>query len=131
LTYPVVEEGDHAIDIHGFTSVELEILEVGNNLFGVGRGPLFKGFDPLGVIFPELSLDGLHVALEIAQIALLVEYGGLESEGVDNVVNLGGSFFKSLILLLSRGVGTCPGSVIDSGTRFENPQYQCRHQHQP
>ena len=65
-----------------------------------------------------MRLDGLHVVLEISQIGLLVEYGGLESEGMDDVVDLTGSVFKGLILLLGRGVSTCPGSVINPETRL-------------
>ena len=47
MAYPVVEEGDHTIGIRGFAGVELEILEIGDDFFGVGLGSLFKGFDPI------------------------------------------------------------------------------------
>ena len=117
LTYPIVEEGDHAIGIHGFTGVEFIILEIGDNLFSVGCSPLFEGLDPIGFRLLEFSLDGLHVTLEVSQIRLLVERGGLESEGVDDIINLRGSVLESLFLLLSRGIGTCPGSVTNTGMR--------------
>ena len=115
-TYPVVEEGNHPIWIHGFTDVKLEILEVGDNFLGVGRSSLFEGFDTFRLRLREFSLDCFHVALEISQIGLLVECGGLKSEGVDDVVNLSGCIVNSLFLLLSRGVSACPGSVVTPGT---------------
>jgi len=65
-----------------------------------------------------MRLDSPHVALEISQVGLLVEYGGLESKGMDDVVDLAGSVFKGPILLLGGGVSTCPGSVINPETRW-------------
>lgn len=73
LAYPVIEEGNHAFGIHRFTSVELEIFEVGNNFLGVCRCSLFKGIDTFGVRLPEFTLYCFHVTLEISQIGFLVE----------------------------------------------------------
>jgi hypothetical protein len=106
LTYPVVEEGNQAIGIHGFTSIELEILEISTDFLEVIRGPLFKGLDTIRVRLLELGLDGLHVALDVGNVALLVEPGALESEGMDDVVHLSGSLLKSILLILRGGVGT-------------------------
>lgn len=44
--------------------------------------------------------------LEVGQVALLVEGGGLETERVDDVVDLDGGVLKTLIGLLSGSVGT-------------------------
>lgn len=104
LAYPVVEKGDHPIGIHGFTGVEFKIFEVCDNFLGIGRGSFFKSFDTVRIRLPELSLDDFHVALEISQIGLLVECGGLESEGMDDVVNLSSPVLQSILLLLSRRV---------------------------
>ena len=89
-TYPVVEEGNHAIRIHGFTGVEIEVLEVAKEFFGIGRGSLLKGFDAVRVDLLEFSLDCFHVTLDMNHIGLLVESSRLESEGVDNIVDLRG-----------------------------------------
>ena len=129
-TYPVIEEDNHTIWIHGFTGEKLEIFEVGNNFLGICLSSLFEGFDTFRLRLLEFSLDCFHVALEIGQIGLLVECGGLESEGVDDIVNLNSTLFNALLLILSRGVSTCTGSVVNPGTRLKNLQYRCRHQHQ-
>ena len=118
LTYPVVEEGDHPIGIHGFAGVGLEILEIADNLFGEDGSLRLEGRDPVRVRLLEFGLDGLHVPLEISQIGLLIESGGLEPEGVDDIVDLSGTVFEGLLLVLSGGVGTCPGSVVNPGMRF-------------
>jgi hypothetical protein len=134
LAYPVVEEDGHAVGIHRFTGVELEILESGKNLFGVSRGSLFKGIDPLRVCLLEFSLDGLHVALEMSHVALLVVWGGgLEPEGMDNIVDFDVSLLEGLLLFLSRGVSTCRNqwliqkrgsrihsTDVDVGARLDN-----------
>lgn len=118
LTYPVVEKGNHAIRIHGFTGVEIEVLEAAKEFFGVGLGTLLKGFDAVRVDLLEFSLDCFHITLDMSHIGLLVEWGRLEPEGVNDIVDLRGLIVKSVLLLLGRGVSTCPGSVINPGTRF-------------
>ena len=45
--------------------------------------------------------------LEVGEIGLLVEGGLLETEGVDDVVNLRRTLLKRLLGLLSGGVGAC------------------------
>lgn len=99
----------HAIGVHGLASVELEVLEVGQELLlDVGLGTLLELGDLLrvGALLLELGLDGLHVALEVGQVALLVEAGGLETEGVDDVVDQGDVVIQSLVGLLGGSVGT-------------------------
>lgn len=44
--------------------------------------------------------------LQVGEVALLVELCALETEGVDNVVDLDGGVLKSLLTLLGGGVGT-------------------------
>jgi len=73
LAYPVVEKGDHAIGIHGFTGVEFKIFEVCDDFLGIDLSSFFKGFDTVRLRLREFSLDGFHVAFEISQIRLLVE----------------------------------------------------------
>jgi hypothetical protein len=50
----------------------------------------------------------------VGKIRLLVEGGGLETERVDNVVDLNGTVLKILLGLLSRGVGTGIWGVLGS-----------------
>ena len=45
--------------------------------------------------------------LEVGQERLLVEGGGLETERVDDVVDLRRTVLECLITLLGRGVGAC------------------------
>ncbi len=44
--------------------------------------------------------------LEVGEVALLVEGGGLQAEGVDDVVDLGDLVLEGLLGLLGGGVGT-------------------------
>lgn len=46
------------------------------------------------------------LTLEVGQVALLVEAGGLETERVDNVVDLDLGILNTLVGLLSGSVGT-------------------------
>lgn len=48
----------------------------------------------------------LNLTLEIRQVGGLVEAGRLETEGVDDVVDLLGGVLETLVSLLGRGVGT-------------------------
>lgn len=45
--------------------------------------------------------------LEVGKVALLVERGGLETERVNNVVDLLSTLLERLLGFLSGGVGTC------------------------
>jgi len=46
---------------------------------------------------------------EITKVRLFVEGGGLKSERVDNVIDFSLSVLESLVLIVSRGIGTCDG----------------------
>ena len=48
----------------------------------------------------------MYLTLKIGQVRGLVEAGGLETERVDDVVDLLGRVLDTLVGLLSRGVGT-------------------------
>ena len=61
----VVEEGDHAIGVHVLASVELKVLEVGNDLLGEGLSTLFEGLHTFRLVLLKVSLNGLHVALHV------------------------------------------------------------------
>lgn len=102
----VVEESDHSIGVHGLTGEELVVLEVGNNLLDVGSGTLLESGNSVGVLLSKLSLDSLHVALDVGNKGLLVERGLLETKRVDNVVDGDGTLLNIVAGLLSRGVGT-------------------------
>jgi hypothetical protein len=105
----VVQHDDQAIDVHGLASIELEVLEVGDkSLLDVFLGALLESRDGVGIgtLLLELRLDGLHVALEVAQVGFLVERSRLETERVDNVVDLLGAFLEGLLGLLGGSVGT-------------------------
>ena len=72
----VVEEDDHAIGVHGLASEEFVVLEVGNDLLGVGSSTLLELSDLLGggTLLLELGLDGLHVAY-VCQNRIRAELG--------------------------------------------------------
>jgi hypothetical protein len=48
----------------------------------------------------------LSRTLKVGQVALLVELGGLETEGSNDVVDLDDLVIGTLLSLLGRGVGT-------------------------
>lgn len=55
----------HSIGVHGLASVELKVLEVGQQLLlDIGLGTLLESGDLLGgsALGLEASLDSLHVA---------------------------------------------------------------------
>ena len=58
-------ENVHSVGVHGLASVELKVLEVGQEvLLDVGLSTLLEGSDGLGgsVLLLKSSLDSLHVA---------------------------------------------------------------------
>ena len=87
---------------------EFVILEVGNNFLSVGSGTRLEGIDTVRLGLLQFGLDGLHVALEVSEEALFVELGGLETERVDDVVDLGSTVLNSLLRFLGGRVSTCP-----------------------
>lgn len=101
----VVEERNHAIGIHFFANVELIVLEVGNDLLCERGRALLEGGYSIGLALLELGLDCLHVSLEVREEGLFVERRRLETERVDNVVELRGTLLEGLIRLLGGGVG--------------------------
>ena len=109
----VVEKGDHAIRVHVLASVELVVLEVGDDLLSERLRALLKGLYALGLRLLELRLDGLHVALEVGEESLLVEGSRLQTEGVDDVVDrLRALLERAVLIVLGRGVGAwCSAEV--------------------
>lgn len=101
-----LEVHSHSIWIHGLAREELVVLEVANDLLRVSLGVLLELGDGLvaSTVLLEALLDLLHVALEMGEIALLVERGGVEAEGVDDVDNGLLCVVDFLAALLSRGV---------------------------
>lgn len=54
----------------------------------------------------NLCLTAASRTLEVGQVALLVEAGGLETERVDDVVDLDLGILETLLGLLSGSIGT-------------------------
>jgi hypothetical protein len=103
----VVQQHNHRIRIHRLSSEELIVLEVCNDLLGVGGSSLFESGDLGlgGVALLEGLLDLLHVLLEVGEVGLLVEGGFVEAEGVDHVDNLRGAVFGAFFGFFGGGVG--------------------------
>lgn len=53
---------------------------------------------------PFIDIISFVRTLEVSEVALLVERGALETERVDNIVDLDSSVLNTLISLLSRSV---------------------------
>jgi len=87
----VVKQNDHSIGVHGLADEELVVLETSNNLLGKGGRSLFELLDLVltAALLLHAFLDLLHVALEMAEICLLVELGLVQAERVDNIDDLG------------------------------------------
>ncbi len=97
-----------AIGVHRLAGVELKVLEVGQQLLlDVGLGALLELGDLVGALaaVDQGLLYGLEVALEVDQVALLVERGVLQAEGVDNVVDADGLVVSALLSLLGGSIG--------------------------
>lgn len=97
-----------SIWVHGLANEEFVVFEVGNNLLCVSCGTLLERSNLLitGAVGLELFLDGLHVALQVGQVALLVETRLIEAERVDDIdLGLGGILSALLITTLGGGVG--------------------------
>merc|ERR1712032_830555 len=102
----VVQQGDHTLWVHALSDVELVVLEVGDNLLGELLGTLLESRDTVRVGLLELGLDSLHVTLEVGEVGLLVERSALETERVDNVVDLLGTIGHGLLHLLGGRVSS-------------------------
>lgn len=98
----------HSVWVHGLADVEIVVLEVTDDLLGVTSSTLLELGDLL--IGSSVGLHGLldllHVSLKVGEVRLLVELGRLETERVDDVVDLDGTLLKSLLSLLGGSVGT-------------------------
>ena len=101
----VVKERNHALGVHFLANVELVVLEVGDDLLGERGRALLEGLYPVGLALLELAFNRLHVTLEVGEERLFVERGRLETEGVDDVVDLGRALLEGLVRILCRGVG--------------------------
>jgi hypothetical protein len=69
------EENDHSLGVHALSDVEFVVLEVTDNLLGKLLSTLLESSDSVGVAGLELSLDGLHVTLEVGKVGLEVSCG--------------------------------------------------------
>lgn len=114
----VVQQNQHSIWVHGLTGVELPVVEGTNNLLDVLLSTLLKDLNLVWVGLLQLSLDGLHVTLDVSQKGLLVKGCLLQTEGVDNVVDglLGGVQF--LVTTFSRWVGTDINVTVTNGNHL-------------
>lgn len=139
------KEADHAVGVHALSDVELVVLEVGNNFLGEILSALLESSHSVGVGLLELRLDGLHVALKVGKVRLrsavsasfvcaelqiphlLVERSGLESERVDNVVDLLGTLLKGLGGLLSGRVTSYRRVSVLLMLTLQIGTYQCQH----
>lgn len=112
----------HSVGVHGLANKELVVLEVGNDLLGVGRGAGLKGLDVLvaGTLGLHGLLDLLHVGLEVGEVRLLVELGLIETERVDDIDDGLGLVVVVLGSVLSRGVGAnvCRQVVLEVWSLF-------------
>lgn len=112
----------HSVGVHGLANKELVVLEVGNDLLGVGRGAGLKGLDVVvaGTLGLHGLLDLLHVGLEVGEVRLLVELGLVETERVDDIDDGLGLVVVVLGSVLSRGVGAnvCRQVVLEVWSLF-------------
>jgi hypothetical protein len=121
----VVEEDDHAVRVHRLAGVELVVLEVGNDLLGKALGLALEVLDLglVGALGAEGRLDCLHVAcrlsvcircpsffsiptLEVCEVALLVEARRVQTEGIDDIIDLLRPVLDALLGLLCGRVAT-------------------------
>lgn len=75
-----------------------------------------------------MSLDSLHVALEVGEVLLLVEAGLGETERVDNVVDLLGTALKSLGLLPATISSETQSSIYKASEEAKHTQQRGYHQ---
>ena len=77
----------HSVLIHRLADEELVVAEVANNLLRETRRTLLELLDLVlaRTVGLHLLLDSLHVALQMAEVALLVELRLLHAERVDDV----------------------------------------------
>lgn len=88
------------------STYEFVVLEVADDLLCEGLGTLLELVNLFRAGLLELSLDRLHVALEVGEVRLLVKRSRLEAKRVDDIVDGGSTILESLVLVLSGGVGT-------------------------
>jgi len=96
----------HSVGVHALADIELVVLEVANDLLGKGVGLGLEVLDLVltGTLLSKSLLDIAHVLLEVGQVALLIERGRLEAEGIDNVVDLHVGILGTLLGLLGGSV---------------------------
>jgi len=68
-----VQQTDHAFCVHGLSRVELIVLEVRQDLLHLFLGASHEGFYSFWVALRQLTLDRLHVFLDVSDEAGLVE----------------------------------------------------------
>jgi hypothetical protein len=69
----VVEEDNHTVGVHGLASIELVVLEVGDDLLGEAGSLGLELLDGslISALVLESLLDGLHVAYALSALPSL------------------------------------------------------------
>jgi hypothetical protein len=100
-------------------------LEVGNDLLDKSGSLLLEFGNTVRVGFLKLTLDGLHVTLDIGHVGLLVEGSLGQTEGVDDVVDSLGRRLGSLLTVFSGGVGTDINITFGNGDHLMKIIHRC------
>lgn len=106
----VEDDGAHGSVVEGGAKVEDVVIELADDLLDEGLGLSHERLDTVGVLLLEVSLDSLHVLLDVGKVELLGERGLSESVGRDEVDDLGlGGAIEALtgtLVLVSVGSDT-------------------------
>jgi len=102
----IIQQNNHGLRIHFISGEELPVLEAGDNLLGIVLCGLLEGTNAVGLLLCEMSLDFLHVSLQVCQVGFLVEGCGLETHAVNDVVDCLDSVFELIpATILCGGIG--------------------------
>lgn len=97
----------HPIRVHALTDQELVVLEVPDNLLRIPLRTLLELHHLLVTRTPllHLTLDLLHVPLQMRKVALLVETRLVQAERVHHINDLRLALVQALLGLFSRSIG--------------------------
>lgn len=110
----VEDDGAHGCVIEGGAEVEDVVVKVAKDLLDKGLGLGHEGLDAVGVLLLEVSLDSLHVLLDVGDVELLGEGGLGESVSRHKVDDLGlGGTVEALSTVVLISVGS--NAVVAAG----------------
>jgi len=96
--FTVIQQGNHTFRVHGFTNIEFIVLKIFKNLLDKGLRSLLEGTHTVRIAFLQTLRNFLHVSLDVCHERLLVKRCFLQTERVNDIVDLDHALLERFVL---------------------------------